>query len=60
MRLQMRTSRFLSRERGALFALLAIVGPGLLAELSDDDPAGITTYSIVGADFGGVSTEGHA
>lgn len=48
----MRTSRFLTRERGALFALLAIVGPGLLAGLSDDDPAGITTYSILGADFG--------
>jgi len=45
MRSHMRTSRFLSRERGALFALLAIVGPGLLAGLSDDDPAGITTYS---------------
>src|ERR1700680_3464118 len=48
----MRTSHFLTRERGALFALLAIVGPGLLAGLSDDDPAGITTYSILGADFG--------
>jgi NRAMP (natural resistance-associated macrophage protein)-like metal ion transporter len=28
------------------------VGPGLLAGLSDDDPAGITTYSILGAKFG--------
>ena len=52
MRHHMRTSRFVTRERGALFALLAIVGPGLLAGLSDDDPAGITTYSILGADFG--------
>ena len=25
---------------------------GLLAGLSDDDPAGITTYSIMGADYG--------
>jgi NRAMP (natural resistance-associated macrophage protein)-like metal ion transporter len=33
-------------------ALLAVLGPGLLAGLSDDDPAGITTYSILGADFG--------
>jgi Mn2+/Fe2+ NRAMP family transporter len=32
--------------------LLAVLGPGLLAGLSDDDPAGITTYSILGADFG--------
>jgi Mn2+/Fe2+ NRAMP family transporter len=35
-----------------LTALLAVLGPGLLAGLSDDDPAGITTYSILGADFG--------
>ena len=28
------------------------LGPGLLAGLSDDDPAGITTYSILGADYG--------
>jgi Mn2+/Fe2+ NRAMP family transporter len=38
--------------RAGLLALLAVVGPGLLAGLSDDDPAGITTYSILGADFG--------
>jgi Mn2+/Fe2+ NRAMP family transporter len=38
--------------RGSLAALVAVVGPGLLAGLSDDDPAGITTYSILGADFG--------
>src|SRR5215212_5988568 len=37
---------------GALAALLAVVGPGLLAGLSDDDPAGITTYSILGAEYG--------
>ncbi len=37
---------------GALATLLAVVGPGLLAGLSDDDPAGITTYSILGADYG--------
>jgi Mn2+/Fe2+ NRAMP family transporter len=28
------------------------VGPGLLAGLSDDDPAGITTYSVLGAQYG--------
>src|SRR3954447_8591920 len=38
--------------RGALAALLLVVGPGLLAGLSDDDPAGITTYSILGARYG--------
>lgn len=38
--------------RGAWVAFLAVLGPGLLAGLSDDDPAGITTYSVLGADFG--------
>jgi Mn2+/Fe2+ NRAMP family transporter len=38
--------------RGGLAALVAVLGPGLLAGLSDDDPAGITTYSILGADYG--------
>jgi NRAMP (natural resistance-associated macrophage protein)-like metal ion transporter len=37
---------------GGLAALLAVVGPGLLAGLSDDDPAGIATYSILGAKYG--------
>ena len=37
---------------GTMAALLAVVGPGLLAGLSDDDPAGITTYSILGAKYG--------
>jgi NRAMP (natural resistance-associated macrophage protein)-like metal ion transporter len=35
-----------------VLALLAVVGPGVLAGLSDDDPAGITTYSILGAKYG--------
>jgi NRAMP (natural resistance-associated macrophage protein)-like metal ion transporter len=38
--------------RGSVLALLAVIGPGVLAGLSDDDPAGITTYSILGADYG--------
>jgi NRAMP (natural resistance-associated macrophage protein)-like metal ion transporter len=37
---------------GAAATLLAVVGPGILAGLSDDDPAGITTYSILGAKYG--------
>jgi Mn2+/Fe2+ NRAMP family transporter len=40
------------RKALGLGALLAVVGPGLLAGLSDDDPAGITTYSVLGADHG--------
>lgn len=38
--------------RFRLVALTAVLGPGLLAGLSDDDPAGITTYSVLGADYG--------
>lgn len=41
-----------ARSRTRLTALLAVLGPGLLAGLSDDDPAGITTYSVLGADHG--------
>jgi Mn2+/Fe2+ NRAMP family transporter len=37
---------------GGLAALLAVIGPGILAGLSDDDPAGITTISILGARYG--------
>jgi NRAMP (natural resistance-associated macrophage protein)-like metal ion transporter len=29
-----------------------VAGPGVLAGLSDDDPPGITTYSVLGADYG--------
>lgn len=41
-----------ARKRRALGGLLAVVGPGLLAGLSDDDPAGITTYSVLGTNHG--------
>jgi NRAMP (natural resistance-associated macrophage protein)-like metal ion transporter len=37
---------------GSAAAFLAVVGPGVLAGLSDDDPAGITTYSILGSKYG--------
>jgi Mn2+/Fe2+ NRAMP family transporter len=33
-------------------ALLGVMGPGVIAGLSDDDPAGITTYSSLGAKYG--------
>jgi len=49
-RLARRRRRLL--QTGGLAALLAVVGPGVLAGLSDDDPAGITTYSILGARYG--------
>lgn len=38
--------------RARLLVLVAVLGPGLLAGLSDDDPAGITTYSVLGAQYG--------
>ncbi len=47
-----RFAQMLASGRGAWVAFLAVLGPGLLAGLSDDDPAGITTYSVLGADFG--------
>ncbi|MBJ7338112.1 MAG: divalent metal cation transporter [Mycolicibacterium sp.] len=40
------------RGRLSAGALLAVIGPGLLAGLSDDDPAGITTYSVLGSNHG--------
>jgi NRAMP (natural resistance-associated macrophage protein)-like metal ion transporter len=41
-----------SIRRIQLATLLGVLGPGLIAGLSDDDPAGITTYSVLGAKFG--------
>ena len=48
----LRFAKLMKSGRGAWLAFLAVLGPGLLAGLSDDDPAGITTYSVLGADFG--------
>lgn len=42
----------LSPKKIRIAALLAVMGPGMIAGLSDDDPAGITTYSVLGADYG--------
>jgi NRAMP (natural resistance-associated macrophage protein)-like metal ion transporter len=47
-----RVRRQRGRHLGGLAVLLAVVGPGVLAGLSDDDPPGITTYSVLGADYG--------
>src|SRR4249919_2653330 len=45
-------ARFRAAGLGGFAAFGAVLGPGVLAGLSDDDPAGITTYSILGADYG--------
>ena len=47
-----RYRRHRRRGKSGFAAALAVLGPGILAGLSDDDPAGITTYSILGAQFG--------
>jgi Mn2+/Fe2+ NRAMP family transporter len=38
--------------RATLRRYLKALGPGLITGAADDDPSGITTYSIVGAAFG--------
>ena len=45
-------SRLRAGGAAASSAFLAVLGPGMLAGLSDDDPAGITTYSLLGAHHG--------
>src|SRR5438128_3398509 len=32
--------------------LLSVLGPGLIAGAADDDPSGVATYSIAGAQLG--------
>ncbi|CAB4751145.1 unannotated protein [freshwater metagenome] len=48
----MATRQNISPKKIRIAALLAVMGPGMIAGLSDDDPAGITTYSVLGADYG--------
>jgi Mn2+/Fe2+ NRAMP family transporter len=47
-----RFARLRNSGRTAVAAFLLVLGPGILAGMSDDDPAGVTTYSILGTDFG--------
>src|SRR6266496_6588791 len=37
---------------GLLRRFLAVLGPGLISGAADDDPSGIATYSIAGAQMG--------
>jgi NRAMP (natural resistance-associated macrophage protein)-like metal ion transporter len=41
-----------THRKAGVFAFLAVMGPGVIAGLSDDDPAGITTYSMLGSRYG--------
>ena len=47
-----RPIRFLRSRRGRLFAVLAVLGPGLIAANAGNDAGGIATYSSVGARYG--------
>jgi Mn2+/Fe2+ NRAMP family transporter len=38
--------------RVRLLAVLAVLGPGLVSGFADNDAGGITTYSLVGSEFG--------
>ena len=40
------------KRRSPLRRFLAVLGPGLVTGAADDDPSGIATYSIAGAQFG--------
>jgi NRAMP (natural resistance-associated macrophage protein)-like metal ion transporter len=40
------------RQRLTLRDLVNVIGPGVITGTADDDPAGITTYSVVGAQNG--------
>jgi Mn2+/Fe2+ NRAMP family transporter len=42
----------LSRRRARIFALLGLLGPGLIAANAGNDAGGIATYSQVGAKYG--------
>ena len=41
-----------ARRKYGLRRILSILGPGLITGAADDDPSGIATYSIAGAQFG--------
>lgn len=42
----------LSKDRHPLIRFLRILGPGITVGASDDDPSGIGTYAVAGAQFG--------
>src|SRR5579872_4605361 len=40
------------RAHGSVYGFFAGLGPGLITGAADDDPSGISTYSVSGATFG--------
>ena len=49
---QIATGSFLKKRLTALWALLIVMGPGIIASSVDNDAGGIATYSLAGAEFG--------
>jgi len=41
-----------TRNRGPVWGFFSNLGPGLITGAADDDPSGISTYSVAGAAFG--------
>ncbi|MDH4140817.1 MAG: Nramp family divalent metal transporter, partial [Coriobacteriia bacterium] len=48
----MAETRTRARKRLGIFAMLAIVGPGVVTAMAGNDAGGVTTYSVAGARFG--------
>jgi NRAMP (natural resistance-associated macrophage protein)-like metal ion transporter len=48
----LRGARFVAGVQLPQLAFLAVLGPGLVSGFADNDAGGITTYSVVGAQFG--------
>jgi hypothetical protein len=40
------------KQPGLLRRFVAVLGPGLITGAADDDPSGVATYSIAGAQLG--------
>ena len=49
---QAETEQTKPMERGGVRGFFTSLGPGIIAGAADDDPSGIATYSIAGAQFG--------
>lgn len=44
--------KFSDKPHGGLMGFLKELGPGLITGAADDDPSGISTYSVAGASYG--------
>ena len=51
------STRYVEKDKGSnsLKRSFAILGPGLITGAADDDPSGISTYSVAGAAYGYVT-----